>query len=140
MLNRKLKLALACLILLTLVTVAAATVYYMLHYPQQVTVQPYGTEVYVDTLPYSNNTVIDWGTLYTNSTTSKQLDVKNIGNTVYVRLHVQGLPPEWSLTWAKNNTLLNHGEWANGTLTLSIPTGAYNGTYTWDSWITAEYP
>ena len=138
--DKKMKLALACLMLLTLLTVATATVYYTLHYPQQVTVQPYGTEVYVDTFPYSNNTAIDWGTVYTNSTTSKELDVKNIGNTAYIRLHVQGLPSDWSLTWVANNTLLNHGEWANGTLTLSIPTGAYNGTYAWDSWISAEYP
>lgn len=117
--------------------VVAATYYYSLYYPQKVTIGPVlSASVYINGQYWVNNTAIDWGTILPSGSSSKQLQVLNIGNVqAKVVLTVGNIMAGWTLTWAKNGTIINPGGWANGTMTLTIPSGAINGTYTWGTWV-----
>jgi hypothetical protein len=70
----------------------------------------YGTKIVVDGV--ENPSSLNW------TSNQKQLDVQSCYSyptTVYL---IAVLPENWSLTWSKNATRLNPGEWANGTMTL----------------------
>jgi hypothetical protein len=135
---KKVKLALAGVALLILANIVVATTYYCsLSYPQKVTIGPVPSEsAYIDGQYWANSTAIDWGTLLPTNSSSKQLQVVNSGNVqAKVVLTVGNIMAGWTLTWAKNETIINPGDWANGTMTLTIPLDAVNGTYTWGTWV-----
>ena len=70
----------------------------------------YGTKIVIDGV--ENPSSLNW------TSNQKQLDVQSCYSyptTVYL---IAFLPESWSLTWSKNATRLNPGEWANGTMTL----------------------
>ena len=121
----------------SLITVASGTVYISLYYPGSATV-PENPEltVYLDSVLWANTTTMAWGDVSPGQNYAKNLTVLNTGNTgVTVILRVQGLPSGWSLSWLANQTAINSGEAATGTLSLSVPTEALAGSHTWDQWI-----
>jgi len=78
---------------------------------------------------------INWGSLEQGKTYTKQIIVKNTGNTV-LRLHLNKPNHAWvsgswgSLTWDKEGYILNPGESVTATLSWSISSTAPTGTYT----------
>jgi len=122
---------------MSLITVASGTTYYSLYYPGSADV-PENPEltVYLDSVLWANTTAIAWGSVNPGQNYAKNLTVVNTGNTgVTVILKVQGLPGGWTLNWLANQTAINPGEDATGTLSLSVPTEALARSYNWDQWI-----
>jgi len=121
----------------SLITVASGTVYISLYYPGSADI-PENPEltVYLDSVLWANTTAIAWGSVSPGQNYAKNLTVVNTGNIgVTVILRVQGLPSGWSLNWLANQTAVNPGEAATGTLSLSVPIEALAGSHTWDQWI-----
>ena len=107
--------------------------YYELYYPGQGRI-PESTELsaFLDGLPWSNGTLIQWGDLEPGLSYAKNLTVVNTGTTqLTVGLYVSGLEPGWSLTWAANGTDLDPGEAAIGNMILDVPANGTAGTYNW---------
>lgn len=108
-------------------------------YPQSATVQAITFAVYVDTVPWANNTNIPWGNVVPDATYTKNLTVVNNGTVpVTVYLFVSGLPAGWTETWAANGALLAPSEVAYADLTLNVPVGASLGAEAWSSKVRGE--
>lgn len=117
-------------------TVSGAVVY-ELYYPGQARI-PEETELsaFLDGLPWSNGTLIQYGDVEPGWSYSKNLTVVNTGNTqLTVGLYVSGLEPGWSLSWAANGTLLDPGDAAIGNLILDVPANGIAGTYNWIQYV-----
>jgi hypothetical protein len=83
-------------------------------------------EVYSDGSCTQNLTSIDWGSVYPGGSVSRMVYVKNTGN---VPLTLSLTTASWnpisaagqiSVTWDKDNTVLNAGQSTAATLTLSV--------------------
>jgi len=130
-----LKNSLVSLILITIiasVTFAVAVTVSEWYHPHTVTVTKIVLEEYLEGTLIANGTTIDWGTQEAGATYLLNYTVKCIGRPCTVRLVVTGLPAGWSLTWAKNNTALMTGAYAEADLTLTIPASA-EGAYSWST-------
>ena len=117
-------------------TVSGAA-YYELYYPGQARI-PESSELatYIDGLPWSNGTLIQWGDVDPGLTYTKNLTVVNTGTTsLTVCWVVSGLAPGWDLTWAANGTDLDPSEAAIGDLSLEVPSNGTGAVYSWDQWI-----
>lgn len=135
-------LALATMVL-AVTNIALAVSIYQLYYPMTAEVpQAAEIKVYSDsslnsTYLLPDGTTIDWGTV-TSGVNTKYLWIENTGNCpVSLNLTVQNLPADWSLTWDSENYNLNVGQSIKSTLTLTVPTNATSGIYSWSSWIKA---
>ena len=87
-----------------------------------------GTNIVVDGV--DNPPSLNW------TSNQKQLDVQSCCSyptTVYLMAF---LPENWSLTWSKNATRLNPGEWANGTMTLQETNTP--GNFSWKMTVVLE--
>lgn len=116
-----------------IVSTISGAVIYELYYPGQGRI-PEDEELsaFLDGLPWSNGTLIQWGDLEPGWSYAKNLTVVNTGNTqLTVELYVSGLEPGWILTWAGTGTDLDPGEAAIGNLLLEVPSNATAGTYNW---------
>lgn len=119
---------------IAILSTVSGAAYYELIYPGQGRI-PENTELsaFVDGLPWSNGTLIQWGDLEPGWSYAKNLTVVNTGNTQQtVELYVSGLEPGWSLTWATTGTDLDPGEAAIGSMILDVPSNATAGTYNWE--------
>lgn len=116
------------------ISIGAAVQQYLL--PGKVTISSVPLAMYVDGVEWINGTAIDYGEGPANSTFTKELSVQNLGSlncTLY--LYLINLPAGWSESWTANATFTEPNEWANGTLTLTVPAGATDGTYSWDRYL-----
>jgi len=120
-----------------ILTTVSGAAYYELYYPGQARI-PEESELstFLDGLPWSNGTLIQWGDVEPGWAYSKNLTVVNTGNTqLNVGLYVSGLEPGWSLTWAANGTLLDPGEAAIGNMILDVPSNGTAATYNWIQYV-----
>jgi len=86
-------------------------------------------EAYIDNQRLANGTTLDWGTYRNTWTFSCNLSLLNIDNVPRTHtLYVTKLPVGWTEKWTANATTIEPNHWANGTLTLTIPTGT-KGTF-----------
>lgn len=137
--NKKAWIVMLLIALIAGVAVASAVQKNFWTYPQTITIIP-TLAVYLEGTEWANGTQIDWGSQEANATYQYNLDVQNLSNaTIRVTMQITGLEADWMETWSVNNTLLEFEEWANGTLTLSIPYGVPEDTYSWNSYIKGEY-
>ena len=93
-----------------------------------------------DGTTWTNGTSIAWGTLNQSSTPTKSVEFANTGtipisSIAFVSI---GLPSGWSLTMPSLTTVLNPKQSATGTLTLTVPSNATAGDYSWNSIITVN--
>lgn len=131
-------LALAVISLL-LTTAAIASYYFSMRIPS-VKVVYYGLKVYIDDVEWRENETLIW------DTDQKFLSVKsNSTHPARVYVFAVGLPANWTLTWVRgtedaNGTIINPGEWVNGTLRLSYSQPPAPGTYQWDIYVRLSPP
>lgn len=122
---------------IAIVSSVSGATYYQLYYPGEYTIDTSPElSAYLDGLPWSNGTLIQWGVLEPGWDYSKNLTVVNTGNTLQtVDLIVSGLEPGHNLTWAGTGTLLEPGDSIAGNLLLEIPSNATGKTYPYSQWI-----
>ena len=126
------------LLVALLIGVAAAVIYEKWYLPQTVTVGTAALEIYLTETKYENGTDIEWGLVEPGKSYNKSLNVTNTGTLpCNVTLILIDLPIGWTETWTANKTIIATGEWANGTLTLTVPSDAL-GYYQWNSYIRGE--
>jgi hypothetical protein len=110
-------------IFLTLVTaglIATQTI------PSNGTVSAVNVGVYTDSQATQNCTSLNWGTLSPGNTASKIVYVKNIGTVPLTLTITTGnwTPPtansKITLTWNRENTVLNAGQTISANLTLAV--------------------
>ena len=128
--NSTLKTVIAILAIAGLAFAGAVTLkeYY---FPSTGTILP-KTEatIYVEGVPRSNNTLIDWGTMQLGETLVYNFTVQNTGTTTFnVSLWIEAVPIGISYVWTANNTVLSPGEYAKADLELTVSISAVNGTY-----------
>jgi len=138
--NRKVVYLLSAVLTASLVSAVLAAVTLLYEMPMTATVtETANLNFYVDGITWTNSTAINWGTLEAGKTYTKSLDIKNTGNIpLQVWITVQGLPAGWSLSYDQQNSIVQPGNWLNGTLTLTVPESAANGTYSWTTYIHAS--
>jgi len=125
-----LALSLALLVALSSLVYALTNLYYNM--PMQANV-PVNAEFYVEGNVWQNNTLINWGNVSAGQSYTKTFDVHNIGSCNFtVLFYVSNLPVGWSLTYDKNNTVVQPSTWLNGTLTLTVPANVTSGLKTWN--------
>jgi hypothetical protein len=85
----------------------------------------------------NSGTTFVWGSLLVGTASSTELDVGNGGASTTIILVVSGLPSGWTETWTANNTVTSTtNEWANGTMTLTIPSNTSVGQgFFWNSYV-----
>ena len=132
----------AVIFIAALSTVVGAVILEQYLMPQTVTVEATEFTIYIDEAVWTNESIIDWGTL-ASGTHQKNLTVANTGSTnITLTMILQGFPSGWpsgwTETWTCNATEIIAGSTVKGVLELVIPAGASAGTYNWDSWITVE--
>lgn len=90
--------------------------------------------LWIDTVQYLNETLIDWGNLNLTEATTYQFDNMTVVNTGNVALTVyvvtENLPSTWTLTWTANTTLLTKDAKTEAPLILTIPADATE----WPTW------
>lgn len=87
--------------------------------------------MYINSTQWTNGTAVSWN-VTAGETENKTFDVHNIGNVnLQVTMYVSGLPTNWSLIFAGNQTILLPNEWLYSNLTLTVPVDAISGHYYW---------
>ena len=132
----------AVIFIAALATVVGAVILEQYLMPQTVTVEATEFTIYIDEAVWTNESIIDWGTL-ASGTHQKNMTVTNTGSTnITLTMILQGFPSGWpsgwTETWTCNATEIIAGSTVKGVLELVIPAGASAGTYNWDSWIMVE--
>jgi len=124
----------------SLVSAVLAAVSLLYEMPMTATVtETASLNLYVDGSIWTNGTTIDWGSLEAGKTYTKSLDIKNTGNVaLQVWITVEGLPDGWSLSYDQQNSIVQPGQWLNGTLTLTVSEAAGIGDYTWTAYLHAS--
>jgi len=96
-------------------------------------------EVSIDKVVWSDETTLDWGTIYQGSKNYKELNVTNTSDlTITVFLYFDSLPAEWFFNWPGNETELAPTEQIVSNLNLTLPPIVSSGVYNWNSIITVE--
>jgi len=99
-------------------------------------------EVYIDDVLNLNS--LDWSPVVAGESYYVNLTVKNTGTTEYnVTLILENFPVGWTQTWENitdsvNGTILQPGQQVCGNLTLTVPSGVTEGTYSWISYVEAQ--
>jgi len=123
--------------ILASVVIAGVTMNY--YHPETATVTPVSVKEYLNGVAVANGTTFDWDQLEAGVTYDWNYTVENIGSvTCSVYRIVEGLPDGWIETWTHNSTYLMPYETKVGNLTLTVPVNA-SGSYSWHSYLTAEY-
>ena len=95
---------------------------------------------YLDDVQWTNNTLVDWGSVEPDNTYLWSFRVNNTSaEPINVTLYVSGLPVGWLETWSMNYTTIAVGESAVAPLELYIPVGA-TGFASWSMWIEISDP
>ena len=141
--------AVLAVMLIGSVVVAVAVSVYRFRLPQTVTIATTVTPAIRVMVDYSllrpletervNGTMLDWGTLPRGVSADHTLVVYNDGDYDVTAYLMADMPPGWTLTWEANGTIIPSG-FLNvyNDLTLTVPSDAPAGVYTWDAWIIAE--
>lgn len=105
-----------------------------------------GLGVYSDQACTNTLTTINWGSVVTGQIYSRTIYVKNNGN---IRVQLSMIAGNWTpssagnyltLTWNRDNYVLNVGTSINATLTLTVLPTAQGGSFSFDiSIIATEY-
>lgn len=102
--------------------------------PSTGTVVAVNVGVYSDSACTQNLASINWGTLYPSNTTTRTIYIKNTGTIPITLTMTTG---SWSpttassvltLTWNRQNTVLNAGQSISATLTLTVASSTGNLT------------
>ena len=98
--------------------------------PSSGTIVGVNVGVYTNSQCTQNCTTIDWGTLYPGDSTTRTIYVKNTGSVpVTLTMTTGGWVPTsassvLTLTWNRQNTVLNAGQSISATLTLTAASNA----------------
>jgi hypothetical protein len=76
---------------------------------------------------------ICWGNVTFGCNTKSVTITNNAKSDLNLHLTVSGLPSGWTLNFSLENKVLQTGESATGTLTLTVPTDALAGSYHWNA-------
>jgi hypothetical protein len=107
-------------LLLGIVTAALITQYM---FPQTVTVNNYAPEIWWEDQQVFAMDEFDWGIVMVNEPVATNLTVKNVGTLPFnVTVTYDSLPSGWTLTWAKNNTIIQPNTQAMADLILTPST------------------
>lgn len=129
--GKKTVIATILVLIVAAVSIGAAVSQYLL--PGKMTVTSVELGMYVDGEEWTNGTAVDYGEGPANATYTKELNIQNIGSlNCTVFLYITDLPSGWIETWTGNATFTEPNGWANGTLSLIVPAGVSDGSYTWD--------
>jgi len=108
--------------------------------PQTATISNVSYTMYIDSVLWTNNTLLDWGPLDPGASYTCNLTIVNTSNvnaTFY--LLTDTLPVGWSESWTANATLLEPTQVASGDWTLTVDVAAVPGdSYNWNSWVGGE--
>jgi len=116
--------------LITLLTIAGAGAVIIASQINNQTITLLGNfEAYIDNQRLLTGDTLDWGTHRNTFIFSCNLSVLNTDNVTRTHtLYITNMPIGWKETWIANATAIEPDFWANGTLTLTIPTGT-KGTF-----------
>lgn len=101
--------------------IGAVNLYYIM--PMNVTVEESASlSFYIEGAAWINNTDVTFGTQAPGSVNPMDFDVKNTGNVAaQVIFYVSGLPSTFDITYSRNGSVVQPGNWLNGTITLTLP-------------------
>ena len=126
------------IISLAAVVVASVLLYYTM--PMDAEVHPAlnaQLSMYINSTQWTNGTAVSWN-VTAGQTENKTFDLHNDGNVnLQVSMYISGLPPNWTLVFAGNQTTHLPNEWLNSTLALTVSQDAASGHYYWSPFVTA---